>query len=116
MLLSTTLIAGELAGRIHSTFHDQQSGERSIQVKRRIDGFKQGCVAEWLEQTLHRALCDQSRSDIPICAGGDEDDRNLPSSKLQFALKVGSAHPRHGDVKDQAFGLADAIGGEELLG
>jgi hypothetical protein len=36
-------------------------------------------------------------------------------AKLQFPLKVGSAHPRHGDVEDQAFGLADAIGREELF-
>ena len=36
--------------------HDQQSAERSLRVKCRINRLVQSCVAEWLEQALDRAL------------------------------------------------------------
>jgi ABC-type uncharacterized transport system auxiliary subunit len=36
--------------------HNQLSAERSLRVKRRIDGLKQSCVAEWFEQALDRTL------------------------------------------------------------
>src|SRR5580704_951026 len=88
---------------------------RSLRVKCRINGLKQSRVAEGLEQALDRTLFEQLRAHSLVCAGGDEDDRNPVPAKLQFPLKVGSAHPRHGDVEDQALGLADAIGGEELF-
>jgi hypothetical protein len=40
----------------HSIPHNQQSAELSLRVKCRIDGLKQGRVAEWLEQALDRTL------------------------------------------------------------
>jgi len=75
----------------------------------------QSRVAEWLEQALHRTLFEHSRADSLVSLSGDEDDRNLLPAKLQFPLKIRSGHPRHGDVEDQAAGLADAIGPEELF-
>ena len=80
-----------------------------------MERLEQSRVAEWLEQALHRTLCEQLLANRLICAGGDEDDRNLLPAELQFPLKAGSTHPRHGDVEDQAFGLSDAIGREELF-
>jgi len=80
-----------------------------------MERIKQSRVAEWLEQALHRTLFEQLLANRFICAGGDEDDRNLLPAKLQFPLQVGTAHPRHCDVEDQATGLADAIGREELF-
>jgi len=84
-------------------------------MKCRIDGLKQSRVAEWFEQALHGAMFEEPRANTLIRASGDEDDWNLPPAKLQFPLKVGSAHPGHGDVEDQAFSLADTIGREELF-
>jgi len=78
--------------------------------------LKQGRIAERLEQALRCTLFEQSRANRPICAGGDKDDRNLLPATLQFPLKVGSTHPRHRDIENQALSLANAIGGEELFG
>jgi hypothetical protein len=80
-----------------------------------IERLKQGRIAEWLEQALHRALFEHSRAHSLISLSGDEDDWNLLPTELQFLLKAGSRHSRHGNVEDQTSGLADAIGGEELL-
>ena len=41
---------------IHSIPHDQQSVERSLLVKCRINRLEQSRVAEWLEQALDRTL------------------------------------------------------------
>ena len=75
----------------------------------------QGRLAERLEQALHGPLFDQSRADGLIPLSRDEDGRNLLPAPPQFLLKVGPAHPRHGNVEKQAPGLLDAIGREELF-
>ena len=51
-----------------------------------------------------------------ICISRNEDDRNRLSPSYQFLLKIRSGHSRHGHVKEQASGLANAIRREELLG
>ncbi len=83
--------------------------DRSPHLKCGIDRLKQRRITEWLKQALHGALFEQARADRVIPVGGDENDRNVLSTKRQFPLEIGSGHARHGDVKDQASGLADAI-------
>src|SRR5580698_4324056 len=75
----------------------------SIEPQGRIEGLQQGSIAEGLEQTRHSAI------------RGDEDDRNVMTAKLQFALKVRSGHTRHADVEDQTVGLPDVFGAKELF-
>jgi len=88
---------------------------KSVHSKRRIERFKQSCVAEWLEQAFDRTLCDEPWTNRRISTGGDENDWNRQLPAHQFPLKIRPGHPRHGDVEDQAPGLADAIGREELF-
>ncbi len=83
--------------------------------KRDIERLQQSRVAEWLEQALHRTLFEHSRAYSLISLSGDEDDWNLLPTTLQFLLKAGSGHSRHGNVEDQTSGLAHAIGREELF-
>jgi len=94
----------------------KRSRKISLPVKCRINRIEQGGVAEWLEQAFARTPFDQPLANQNICIGRNEDDRNrlLPSS--QFPLKIRSGHSRHGHVKEQASGLANAIRREELLG
>jgi hypothetical protein len=72
-----------------------------------------GRIAEWLEQALHGTLCKHAWTDGLISVSDDEDDRNRLPAKRQFLLEIGSGHAGHGDVEDQASGLADTIGREE---
>src|SRR5580704_1663622 len=88
---------------------------RSVHPKRSIERFKQSCVAEWLEQALYCTLCDEPWTNRHISTGGDENDWNRLLPAHQFQLKIRPGHRRHGDVEDQASGLADAIGREELF-
>jgi hypothetical protein len=85
-------------------------------VKCRIDRIEQSRVAEWLEQAFARTLFDQPLANQNICISRNEDDRNRLSPSSQFPLKIRSGHSRHGHVKEQASGLANAIRREELLG
>ncbi len=91
------------------------SAELLLRVKCRINGLKHSRIAEWLEQALYCTQFEESGTNTFIGAGSDKDDRNLVPTTLQFALKIGSAHPRHGDVENEAFGLGDATGCEELF-
>jgi len=93
----------------------QHIPDRLTHSKCDIERLKQSCVAEWLEKARHRTLFAQSRAHSLISLSGDEDDWNLLPTTLQFLLKAGSGHSGHGNVEDQASGLADAIGGEELF-
>ena len=86
---------------------------RSVHPKSRIERLTQSRVAERLEQALHGTLFEQAWTDGLISVSGDEDDRNLFPAKRQFPLEIGSGHARHGDVEDEAPGLAEAIGREE---
>src|SRR5712671_4401116 len=92
-----------------------RSPDRLTHSKCDIERLKQSRVAEWLEQALHRTLFEHSRAHSLVSLSGDEDDWNLLLTKLQFLLKAGSGHSRHGNVEDQASGLADAIGREKLF-
>src|ERR1700676_2720023 len=91
------------------------TADRLTHSKCDIERLKQSCVAEWLEQALHRTLFEQSRAHSVISLSGDEDDWNVLPTKLQFLLKAGSGHSGHGNVEDQTTGLVDAIGREELF-
>jgi hypothetical protein len=80
-----------------------------------IECRKQSRLAEWLEQTTHGVLLEQVGPNGLIYLTGDEYNRNLLPATRQFQLEMGSAHTRHGEVEHQTFGLADAIGREELF-
>ncbi|MGC1633846.1 MAG: hypothetical protein WA744_00230, partial [Candidatus Acidiferrales bacterium] len=71
---------------------------------------------EGFKQALLGALFEHSRADSLVSVSSDEDDRNLLPANLQFVLELGSGHPRHGNVEDEAFGPVDAIGRKELFG
>src|ERR1700733_8672128 len=88
---------------------------RLVHLKRRVKRLKQSSIAKWLEQARHGALCQNSRADTFIPIRGDEDDRNVLPTKLQFPLKFRSGHARHADVENQTIGLTDAFGGKELF-
>jgi hypothetical protein len=85
-------------------------------VKCRIDRIEQSRVAEWLEQAFPRSLFDQPLANRHISISRNEDDWNRLSPSYQLLLKIRSGHSRHGHVKEQASGLANAIRREELLG
>src|SRR5271170_2905067 len=87
----------------------------SIHSKCGIKRLEQSCIAEWLVQALHRALFKHSRTEVLVSMSGNEHDRNLFPAKLQFLLEVDPRHSWHGDVENQASGLADKIGREELF-
>ena len=55
-------------------------------ARSRIDGRKQSGVAEWLEQALHGALCEQVRTNSLVFIGRNENDRNPNLTKRQFLL------------------------------
>jgi hypothetical protein len=75
----------------------------------------QGRVSEWLQQTFRRTLFEQPCAKCLVSLSGDEDDRNFMPANLQFLLKVRSRHVRNGYIENQAAGLFDAIGREELF-
>src|SRR6266853_2412919 len=111
-----TPLHGQVRG-LHSFYIllAQHIADRLTHSKCDIERLMQSRVAEWLEQALHRTLFEHSRAHSLISLSGDEDDWNLLPTKLQFLLKSGSGHSRHGNVEDQASGLADAIGREKLF-
>src|ERR1700693_5228056 len=80
-----------------------------------IERLAQSSGAEWLEQALHGTLSEQAWTNALILVSGDEDDRNLFPAKRQLPLEIWAGHARHGDVEDQTFGPADAVGGKKLL-
>src|ERR1700675_160428 len=88
----------------------------SVQSKCGVERLTQSRVAEWLEQAIYSALVQQAGSDSFIRLSGDENDRNLLPANCQFLLQIGPGHARHDDIEDQALGLTNAIGREELLG
>jgi hypothetical protein len=89
--------------------------ESSAHSKCGIERLKQGRIAEWFEQALNRTLFEQAWTHGLVCMSGDEHDWNLLPATRQFPLEIGSGHARHGDVKDQASGLGDAIGCQEFF-
>src|SRR5258705_8162540 len=91
------------------------TAKRSFHSKRDVNGIYQSRLAEWFEQARHGTLLEQARTDRLVFKGCDEHDRNLLPAKDQFALEIRAGHARHGDVEDQALGLADGIGREEFL-
>src|SRR5262245_58572794 len=88
----------------------------SARTKSRAESLLQGRVAERLEQAIHRALLDQTRPHgvVPMC--GDEHNRDRLAAAQQFPVQLGSRHSRHRNVEDQASGLADTVGLQELVG
>ena len=81
-----------------------------------IDCLAQGGIAEGLEKALHGPRREHARADGIVAVRGDEDDRNGLPAQLELLLQVGPGHARHGDIENQALGLADGIGREKLLG
>src|SRR6266702_187009 len=66
-------------------------------------------LAEWLMQTLHRALGKHARADGLIAIRGNEHDGDLMPATRQFLLQLGAGHLRHRDVEEQRPGLLDKI-------
>src|SRR5258706_4269455 len=91
------------------------AASRSVHSKSSINGIHQSRLAEWFEQARHGTLLEQARTDRLVSEGCDKHNRNLLPAKHQLALEIRSGHSRHGDVEDQALGLADGIGREEFL-
>src|ERR1700688_2129086 len=48
--------------------------------------------------------------------GGDKDDWDGASLRLQMILKLEAIHPWQVDVQDEARGIVDTLGSQELLG
>jgi hypothetical protein len=94
---------------------DERPVHRLVHSKCRVEGIKQSCVTEWLEQALYRTLFKQSWADVFASVSGDENGWDLLPASNQFSLEIGSGHARHGNVEDQAFGLADTIGREKFF-
>src|SRR5580704_15985125 len=108
-------LTGPQENRCVCTKASKQVADGSSPPQCSLKCLKHRSIAEWLKQALHRTLFEQLGAHSLISAGGDEDNRNLLPAKLQFLLKLRSGHARHGDIKDQAFGPVDAIGGKELF-
>jgi len=104
----------DLLGAFYSA--ESSGGELSLRSKCRVKLLEQSRVAEWLEQAFHGALFNQPLANDHISISRNEDDRDRLSPSSQFPLKIRSGHSRHGHVKEQASGLANAIRREELLG
>ena len=70
----------------------------------------------WLEQTFHAAVSEQTCTHRFISVSGDEDDGNAFLPKRQFPLQIGSGHAAgHCHVKYQAFSPANEIGCQEVF-
>jgi hypothetical protein len=76
----------------------------------------QSHVAEGLEEALHGTRREQTWTQGVVWLSSDENDRYLLPTQCQLSLQIGSGHTRHGYIKDQASGVANALGGEEFLG
>src|SRR2546429_1857983 len=72
-------------------------------------------LAEWLVQTLHRALGKHAWAEGLIAICGNEHDGDLMPATGQFLLQLGTGHPRHRDVEEQRPGLLDRIRCEKLF-
>src|ERR1700693_597748 len=101
--------------RSHHLIPQAGAANRSVHLKRRVEGLKQSSIAEWLEQARHGALCQNPRTDRFIPIRSDEDDRNVLPTKVEFPLKFRSGHARHANVEDQPVGLTDVFEGKELF-
>src|SRR5580700_1052209 len=99
---------------LFSTVGDSMGQPRLVHSNRGIERLTQGRVAEGLEEACYRALFYQIRAQGLICGSCDEDDRHFSLQTPQLLLKDRSGHPRHSHVEQQAVGLVDAIGREEL--
>src|SRR6266850_971223 len=102
---STTNTIGVVSGM------EKSSGS----AKRGPERVQQSGPAEWLEQTRHRAPLDETGTNALIRVRSDEHDGDLLPATGQFPLEIGSAHARHGHVQDEASGLVEAIGRQELF-
>src|SRR6185369_3536136 len=81
----------------------------------RIERLQQSRLAEGFEQALHGTLFEQAWPEGLISQSGDEDDRDLFPAKRQFPLEIRPGHARHGNVEDQASGLAGIVGRQEFF-
>jgi hypothetical protein len=98
-----------------NSFQISQALHCSANSKCGIERLTQSSVAEWLEQAIHGALFSQACTDSLITLGGDKDDRDCLPANRQFPLQIRPGHARHVDIEDQAPGITDAIGRDELL-
>ena len=71
----------------------ENGDHRLPHFERGPDGFDQRGVAEWLEQTRHRAGREEARLERLIALRGDEHNRDSFPAASQFLLKIWSAHP-----------------------
>src|SRR5215470_5624803 len=88
---------------------------RLARSKSSIERPQQSRIAEWFGQALHCPLFEQARADCFISVSRNEDDRDIMPAKRQFPLEIRSRHSWHGDIEDQASGLTNVIGRQELL-
>jgi len=89
--------------------------DRLVPSERGIECFKESRVAERLKEAFHRALFDQALANDHVSISGNEDEWNRLSPSCQFPLKIRSGHSRHSDVEEQASGLVNEVGCEELV-
>jgi hypothetical protein len=87
----------------------------SIRSHRGVQGVQQIRIVEWLEQACDRPFLQQAGANslVPFCS--DKDDWNFLSSELQFALKIGPRHARHGDIQKETTGLTQLAGRKKLF-
>src|SRR5581483_724044 len=83
--------------------------------QRELDRVEQRGLAERLQEAIDHSCVEQAGTQVFAAVGGDEYDRDRLSPAHQFLMQGGSGHRGHRDVEDQAIGLVDESGSEELL-
>src|SRR5262245_51892216 len=94
---------------------DVHASRSSARSKCGFDCGKQIGIAEWLEQESHRSLFERPPAGGLILMSGDEDGRNMMTSKLQFSLKIESGQIRHRDVQNKTVRATHAIRREKFF-
>src|SRR5260370_1340841 len=80
-----------------------------------IECLAQSCIAKRLEEALHSARAEQAWANGLVTMRRDEDYWNGLPAQLEFLLQIDPGHTRHGDIENQALGLPDGIGREEVF-
>src|SRR5262245_42930985 len=86
----------------------------SVPSQRAGDGVQQRRLAEWLAKARHGPRFERAGTDGLVSVGGDEDNRDRLPAQRELPLEVEPRHAGHGDVEDQAAGLADNVRREEI--
>jgi hypothetical protein len=80
------------------------------------DCIQQTRIAEWLEQTFDGPLIKKKATNILIRMRCNEYDRNPAPTQSQLPLQVGSGHPWHRDIENQASRSIEIAARKERLG